>query len=650
MVACIGLLLLFSAQVHAAEEPGYKSIGSQVWIAVPEQSVSSIGVIDHHSEWFRPSFQGFPNLGYRSDPVWIRIDPGTLTPGNMLVLENPNIDNATLYQRLVSGQWQSLSLGTYHAFRERPIKLRSLVFPVQQGLDQSYPLYLKVETETAIMLPLFVATYEGLLVVASNDDTWSGLFLGIMLALAFYHMIIYFVVGHVSYLYFSLSVIFYTLFLASIEGFLQQRIFYADSSGIVNKSLLVGFSLSTLFFISFLQSVIKTKSFAPNWHKALLVLQVVFVIWVPVCVWVDYKYMGPYSVYLSVLSTVVCSLATLRIALTGYRPARLFMLMWVAFVLAAALRTAQLLGISPFLMSGSWLLKTGSVIGVLFLASALAQRIKMIKDAETSALNYAVKVQHSAKQELEQRVAMRTKDLLIEKEYLEYVSQARNAFYTHVNHEIRTPTTAILQYLSFLKRGVGCAPLDDKQSQYLAVVEQNAYRIRNLTDQMLDLEKNNMLEAQGYLEKTSVSEVLKKCLSRMDGLFSEKVEIQVALDHQLDWVKANSSYLESVLENLLSNAAKYTRQGSVKIVSEPGENAGHEPLVKVWVIDTGIGVNPQDRQLIFQPFEGDQAQERSTGIGLATCKTLVSRMGGQIGVEPNKNGGSAFWFTLRGWA
>lgn len=649
---CLFLVLLTSTQtkVTAAEtcDSDICYLGHRLLISqtLPVNASLSDALSLHHL--FQPNNQEIPNIGYSDHALWLQIPRRLIHAGSNLVVDNANLNSVTLYQQHVATGWQQLTLGTNHSFSSRPIKLRPLVFPINKQLSPEHDIYIKVQSKTAISLPIYQISTEDLITKSTRTELWAGLFLGVLLAIAFYHLVIYFVVWHISYFFFSVSVIFYALFLAAIQGFLQQWVFSELSSDLVNRFMLVAFSISSFFFISFLKIVLKTKSFAFAWHRVLQVIQIALIALLPCFVWIDYRYMGPFSVYFSVIYTLVCAITTCLIAWKGYRPARLFMLMWAAFVIAAALRTAKLLGIGPVLIPGEWGMQIGSILGVLFLATALAQRIKMIKEAEHKALNYAMKLERTAKFELEKKVALRTRDLKIEKDYLEYLSTARVAFFTHINHEIRTPITAVLQYLSFLKRGVGCSKPDNKQAEYLDVIENNASRIHHLTNQLLDLEKVQALESQARLDNLELSEIVEATMARLKALFFPSVALVYDLPRQLGKVKGNQEYLESILENLLSNAAKYTKHGVVKITSEIMPSGSGQPFLKIAVHDSGTGIKENDRLRIFHPFESDSSPDASgTGIGLATCKTLVTRMGGEIGYEPNPEGGSIFWFTLR---
>ena len=623
-------------------------LGSSLLIAKELPLSSSLPDVLGGQNLFQLSTQAIPNIGFSDHALWLKAPRGLILAGANLVIDNANLNSVTLYQHHSAAGWQQLTLGTYHSFSSRPIKLRPLVFPISTQLSSEHDLYIRVLSKTAISIPIYQISTEELITKSTGMELWAGLFIGVLLAIAFYHLVIYFVVWHISYLFFSVSVIFYALFLAAIQGFLQQWIFSELSSDLVNRFMSLAFSISSFFFISFLKIVLKTKSFALFWHRVLHAIQLTLIALLPCFVWLDYRYMGPLSVYFSVILTLVCAITTCLIAWKGYRPARLFMLMWAAFVVAAALRTVRLLGIGPVLIPGEWGMQIGSILGVLFLATALAQRIKMIKEAEHIALNYAMKIERSAKYELEKKVALRTRDLKIEKDYLEYLSTARVAFFTHINHEIRTPTTALLQYLSFLKRGVGCSKPDATQLEYLDVIENNAGRIHRLTNQLLDLEKVQALESQARLGDLELADIVEATMARLKALFQPGVELAYDIPAHLGKIKGNSEYLESILENLLSNAARYTKQGVVKIRTEPLSAGSGSSFIKVIVQDSGSGIREEDSLRIFRPFESDVSPDASgTGIGLATCKTLVARMGGEIGYEPNPEGGSIFWFTLR---
>lgn len=649
MAALVFLLAAHAQALERCESDCFISIGERISFTLDHAADVPLAAVEAFPERFSPNAKTHPALGYSDQALWLKLIPQGDEAGKYLVIENANLEHVTLYQRVQEKGWQSLTLGTRHAYRERPVKSRALIYPLDAALVADEPLYLQVVSQTSLSLPVFLASAGQLPQTLATRDALAGVFFGILLALACYHLVIYFVVHERSYFYFALSSVFYVAFLATIEGFIQQWFFPDATSDMLQRIMLCAYCFACFFFYGFLMDVMATSSRLPVTHRILLVLQRGFLLMIPALFVFRYGWMGPFSVVYGALAAGMGVYVTVRLAWAGHVPARWFVAMWALFTLASAMRTLRLLGIGPALFVGEWGLQLASAIGFLFLAFALAHRIRNMREAEHNALRHAMLVEQNANQVLEQKVALRTRELRMEKLYLETLVDARNRFFAHANHEIRTPITAILQYVSFLQRGVGCAVLLPEQKDYLDIVHQHAQRIHTLASHWLDEEKQQARDAQASLVDVNLNTTLEAVLHRLTGLFEPGVKLDCKISPGCERVKANPEYLDCILENLLSNAAKFTSQGSVtlQVVPEPDDPLGE--WVRCWVTDTGTGIAEADQHRIFEPYRQGQHNDKGvgTGLGLSTCKMYVGRMGGEMGVKTPAEGGAAFWFTLK---
>ncbi len=642
--------LLLSSQVAAKDTCGadcFISVGGRTSYTLQFDSGTTLSSVLANPAVFVKNHKRHPAFGYSNKALWLRLAPAGDEAGKVLLIENANLNHVTLYQHVEGGGWQSITMGTHHPHVDRPWRARALVFPFVAALTPGTPIFIKVESETSLFLPMYLASHEQMQWDFTTRDTLAGIFVGILLALAFYHAIIYFVVFDRSYLWFSLSTVFYVGYLACTEGFAQQWFLSTSDSGVVTRLLLASSFLSSFFFNAFLVSIMETRRYVPALHRWLSAVQWGFLLMLPAGLVISYQIMGPFSVMYATLATLIGIVVTLRLAWDGHLLARWFAVMWAAFTIASILRVLRLLGIGPAVLTGEWILQFVSASGFLFLALALAHRIRIMREAEHLALRRAMQIEQSANQQLEQKVAQRTRELRNEKHYLEYLAEVRNRFFAHANHEIRTPVTAILQYAGFLQRGVGCRPPEAAESGYLEVIHQHAERIHLLANQWLDQEKLEALESRGALASVALSPVIDNVILRMRAFFEPGVVLSVYVDPSVEKVMANVDYLDCILENLLSNAAKHTKNGAVEVRCDRNTPAHSEHQVRIQVADTGNGVPEEERHRIFQPFLQATGETRAgAGLGLATCKLYVTRMGGDIGVENTEAGGATFWFTL----
>ena len=236
----------------------------------------------------------------------------------------------------------------------------------------------------------------------------------------------------------------------------------------------------------------------------------------------------------------------------------------------------------------------------------------------------------------------------IEKQNLQHEQELNNErlrFYTNITHELRTPLTLILGPLEDMQKDNS---LSAKDAQKLNVIHQSAMRLLNLINQILEFRKTETQNRKLCVIRGNIVPVIYEIGLKYKEL-NRKPEVEFRLDIQNENITMyfDIEMIQTILDNLISNAIKYTEKGSITIGIRLTERAGVR-YTQFWVSDTGYGIHPDALPHIFERYyqEGGKHQASGTGIGLALVKNLVKLHEGEISVESTPNQGSTFCVSL----
>jgi signal transduction histidine kinase len=225
-------------------------------------------------------------------------------------------------------------------------------------------------------------------------------------------------------------------------------------------------------------------------------------------------------------------------------------------------------------------------------------------------------------------------------------NELKTRFITNLSHELRTPLNAIINFSYILSKSHH-GTVTPEQADYLTRIHNSGELLLQIVNDLLDLAKIEAGQMDLFKEQIDLAAVGQSVLSTISGLITDKpIELRQEIPPALPKVVGDETRLRQVLLNLLGNAAKYTDQGSITLrLSTNGNN-----MVKVSVIDTGIGIRQEDFERIFEEFQQTQEafdlRKVGTGLGLPISKKFVELHGGRLWLESEFGRGSTFHFTL----
>ena len=232
---------------------------------------------------------------------------------------------------------------------------------------------------------------------------------------------------------------------------------------------------------------------------------------------------------------------------------------------------------------------------------------------------------------------------------LEMAGRAKDDFLASMSHELRTPLNAIIGFTgTLLMRLPG--PLNDEQERQLGIVQWSARHLLSLINDILDLAKIESGKIELHFEAVPVKEVVKDVAASLAALASEKgLEFTSSVSEDGKSAVTDRRALRQILLNLTDNAIKYTEKGSVR-VDVRGTTWNDRPAIVVRVIDTGVGIKPEDRQRLFEAFEQLEPLRtrrfEGTGLGLYLCRNLAALLGGALRLTSEYGSGSTFTLFL----
>jgi two-component system, sensor histidine kinase LadS len=612
----------FNPEIQDAKLYNYASFAN-----VGNQKLSVSEVIDDSEITFNPLESENQTVGFTSYNFWVRFKlENTAKEKKIYFLETarPITDEVDLYQ-ITNKETLQFKSGDKLPFKERQVKHRASIFKIELSpntVNQFY-IHYKSDGET-INLPLNIYTQDEFLQENYQQQLFFGLFYGVVFLAGIIYLFFYKSLKEKTFLFYSFYVFSIALLQAALDGLIFQYIL--PNGGYLNdKAVLITGLCSNLFLLKYCEYFLKVKENLPWSYKGFKLIYItIFILFIMVLV-------SPKTMKLVYPMSNLNGLVSLLLILTS-----LFVLRYKGIKIDIFFSVGVfflVIGLLGFVMNNLSLLpnnfyvlnsaKFGAGFEVIFLSLSMTNLIRELR----------------VEKEKSQEIALVKS---------EEISELKTYFMSNISHELRTPINAIM----------GIAELqinennNDEQRKNFEIIKNASLSLLSNVNDILDfelIEKNELkLKQENFNPLQTITQISNnwELEAKNKGLtYALKVE-----DDLPKTVKGDSERLGQIINNVLSNAVKYTTEGNVtlKITGKPLEDNKHQ--INFLISDTGVGIEEKVKNNVFDSFNQMRLNHKRThggiGLGLNIVKHLVQLFNGSINIESLVDVGTRVYIEL----
>ena len=577
---------------------------------------------------FAPVKEENINIGFTHENYWVTFE--ILNQSNskltyFLETARPVTDLVDLYTVYTSGKIKASRNGDNTPFAQRSFAHRKPLFEInlEPREKQRFFLHLKSDGEV-INMPLLMRSPQGMIKITQLEQIVFGIFYGILIIAAIIYFFFFYGLRERSFLYYSCYVIFIGLMQFSLDGYFFQY-FTPGSGWFSNHAVIIFACFSTFFLGKYAQEFLRIKLYSSLLNKLFNVL------YLGVALLFLLVFMGPklfaYAYPLAnilgliVLLLIIASIVTLyarKGPIDGFFTAGVVCLIlgFVIFIL----NNFSLLP-NTFITENSP--KFGTGLEVIFLSLSMANFIRNLKNE---------------KEEFNRLALVRSEEM----------NDLKSYFLSNISHELRTPLNAILNLIDSISKETE----DEKIRNNCQIIKYSSHSLLSSVNDILDfskIEKGELQLESGEFEPVKVLEHLKN--NAVNRARDQGLEFQFSKSDTIpDFLSGDVTRLAQIVNNVLSNAIKFTTEGFVKFHIDAQQKPNNRSSLILTISDSGIGIPKEKLHGIFDSFSQNNIDNKrkfgGLGLGLYIVKTLVDMQKGSIVLDSIVNKGTVCKITI----
>ncbi|MBP7281800.1 MAG: sensor histidine kinase [Leptospiraceae bacterium] len=652
-------------EITLTPEESYKSaLGKQVYFYIDKTHILTIDDISkkEFEGNFLLSTKENPQFGYTQDTIWLRFtlkDKSQIERDWLLEIAYSGLDLIEFYTNK-NNVWEKKVYGDLLPFSARDFDYRNYLIRLDLPREVSRTYFLKIKTNTSFVVPLSLYESQTILKKKFLVESLYFFFYGVLVVMIFYNGFIFITFRSPSYFYYSFSTFFLLLFYLVHLGHGFQ-FFWSNNTFIQNYMAPISISISWIFVMEFTFHFLDLHKISNRLYRIIRLLQIVSILLLP-ALFYSQILVNKIIALLGILNSLLIFIAAFTSLKRGHKAARFFLFGWGILLVGVILLTLKSIGILPTNIITANAMQIGSMVELVFLSLALAEKYRFIQEENNQIQSELLKNQIKHSETLEERVKERTRELnnsldsvrransqLNEyAENLKILNATKDKFFSIIAHDLRNPFIGIIGLLDSLLKNVENPENNSRERNItrIKMAKNSSKAAYTLLENLLQWAKSQKGEMHFNPKNLNLHQLIEKTIPVVKANALKK---NITIEENLvgdEVVFADETLVDIILRNLISNAIKFTYPNGKITIS----TAKSREYLSISIKDNGMGISADNIDKLFR-IESKFTRlgtedEKGSGLGLILCKEFVELQEGEIWVESEFGKGSAFTFTL----